>query len=85
LFTLYALWQQPQVRSWLLIGFGSHILMRLWSAVDFIPKALAFERAESVDEQAARAWSRRSKLRFPLDLVTCGSFLAALFAACRGV
>jgi hypothetical protein len=53
--------------------------MRLWSAFDFIPKALAFERTDpaEITESAARAWARRSLWRLPLDLVTCGAMLAA--------
>jgi hypothetical protein len=59
--------------------------MRLWSAVDFIPKARAFEKAEpgAVSEAAARAWTARSRLRLPLDLVTCGALLWALVLAAR--
>jgi hypothetical protein len=71
-------WSQPDVRYWLLVALCSHGVMRIWSAFDFIPKALAFERAESVDEQAARKWSRRSMLRLPLDLVTCFALLSVL-------
>lgn len=78
-------WSRPEVRSPLLLAFGSHAVMRIWSAFDFIPKALAFERAtpESITEGAARAWTRRSIGRFPLDLVTCGAMLAAFAAAAR--
>jgi len=57
-------------------------IMRIWSAFDFIPKALAFERAEAgpATEAAARKWSRRSMLRLPLDLLSCYAMLQA-FAA----
>ena len=78
-------WSQPAVRSCLLVALASHALMRIWSGFDFIPKALAFERAEpgSVSEAAARAWTRRSRLRLPLDLITCGAMLWALVTAAR--
>jgi hypothetical protein len=78
-------WSQPAVRSCLLVALASHALMRIWSGFDFIPKALAFERAEpgSVSEAAARAWIRRSRLRLPLDLITCGAMLWALVTAAR--
>ena len=75
--SLVLAWSDRDLRFWLLMAFDSHVTMRVWSAFDFIPKALAFERATTVDEVAARKWSRRSKLRFPLDLWTCGSLLAA--------
>jgi hypothetical protein len=74
---------QPAVRTCLLVALASHAIMRLWSAFDFIPKALAFEKAEpgTVSEAAARAWTARSRLRLPLDLVTCGALLWALILA----
>ena len=80
-------WSQPAVRTWLLVALASHGVMRLWSAVDFIPKALAFEKAEpgTVSEAAARRWTTRSRFRLPLDLVTSGSLLWALVLAARTV
>jgi hypothetical protein len=81
--SLVSSWSQNGVRSWLLVALASHAVMRIWSAFDFIPKALAFERAEAISEGAARAWTRRSLWRLPLDLVTCGAMLAAFAAAVR--
>src|SRR5919106_1683663 len=81
--SLIAAWSQAEVRMWLLVALASHAAMRIWSAFDFIPKALAFERAEAVSESAARAWTRRSRWRLPLDLLTCGAMLAAFAAALR--
>lgn len=77
-------WNNLDLRFWLLMALGSHAAMRIWSAVDFIPKALAFEKAAAVDQVAARKWSRRSRFRFPLDLWTCVSLLAALRVVCHG-
>ena len=56
---LVSAWSQPAVRTCLLVALASHAVMRLWSAVDFIPKALAFEKSEpgAVSEAAARAWT----------------------------
>jgi hypothetical protein len=83
--SLIAAWSQPDVRSWLWVGFASHAGMRIWSAFDFIPKALAFERANPtmIEEEAALRWTRRSRWRMPLDLVTCGAMLMAFAAAAR--
>ena len=82
---LVVTWSQAPTRTALLIGFASHAAMRIWSAFDFIPKALAFERADpgTIAETAARRWSRRSRGRLPLELVTCGSMLSALVTAAR--
>ena len=78
-------WPLPEMRLWLLVGLVSHAAMRIWSAFDFIPKALAFERTDpaSLTEEAARRWVRRSLWRLPLDVVTCAAMLAAFAAAAR--
>jgi hypothetical protein len=83
--SLVVTWSTPEVRFLLLIALASHAAMRLWSAFDFIPRALAFEKADpaTVTEAAARRWTRRSLFRLPLDLITCGAMLAALIAAAR--
>ena len=80
--SLVAAWPHGEARKWLLVALASHAVMRIWSAFDFIPKALAFERTDpaTITEAAARAWVRRSLWRLPLDLVTCVAMLAA-FAA----
>jgi hypothetical protein len=78
--TLVVAWSDADVRIALLVALGSHAVMRVWSLVDFIPKAVAFEKADPamVDEAAAVRWTRRSLLRLPLDLITCAAMLAAL-------
>jgi hypothetical protein len=82
---LVSAWSIVDVRNWLLAALASHVTMRLWSAVDFIPKALAFERADAatINQRAARRWTRRSRLRLPLDVVTCATTLLALTSAAR--
>jgi hypothetical protein len=82
---LVVTWSQPEIRIWLLIGLASHPTMRIWPAFDFIPKALAFERADPVmiAESTARNWTRRSLWRLPLDVVPCVATLAAFAEAAR--
>jgi hypothetical protein len=77
--TVVVAWGDAEVRTALLVAFVSHAVMRVWSLVDFVPKALAFEKADpaTVDEASAVRWTRRSLLRMPLDLVTCAAMLAA--------
>ena len=84
---LVSAWSFTEIRWWLWVALGSHVLMRLWSALDFIPKALAFERAEPgvITEASARKWSRRRMLRMPLDLVTVGAMLTAFVTVIRGM
>lgn len=82
LVTLYLGWANESVRKALLLALAAHVTMRVWSAFDMIPKAIAFEKAETVDEAAARDWTRRSLMRFPLALLTSLAALAAFGAAC---
>jgi hypothetical protein len=81
--TLVAAWRDADVRVALLVALGSHAVMRVWSLADFVPQAVAFEKADpaTVDERSAVRWTRRSLLRLPLDVVTCGAMLAALAGA----
>jgi hypothetical protein len=80
---LVASWSHPHVHTALLVAAASHAVMRIWSFLDFIPKAAAFEKADpaTIDRDAAVRWSRRSLLRLPLDVVTCAATLIALVAA----
>jgi hypothetical protein len=81
--TLVAAWGDADVRIALLVALVSHAVMRVWSLVDFVPEAVAFEKADParVDVAAAVRWTRRSLLRLPLDLITCAAMLAALAIA----
>lgn len=83
--SLIVAWSAPEVRFWLLVALASHGAMRIWSAFDFIPKALAFEQTmpESFDQDAAHRWTRRSLMRLPFDLVVSGAMLAAVVAVAR--
>ncbi|WP_029117454.1 hypothetical protein [Mycobacterium sp. URHB0044] len=80
---LVVTWGQPEVRTALLVALAGHLVMRVWSLVDFVPKAVVFEKTDpAVIERAdAVRWTRRSLLRLPLDAVTCVATLAALVAA----
>ena len=80
LLSLILTWDHFNVRAALLVALASHVVMRVWSLVDVVPKAVAFEKADpaKVDEAAAVAWTRRSLARLPLNLVTAAATLAAL-------
>jgi hypothetical protein len=81
--SLIVAWHDVDVRLALLVALVSHTVMRVWSLIDFVPKALAFEKADPVriDEAQAVRWTRRSLLRLPLDVVTCAAMLVALAVA----
>ena len=78
-------WREAPLRTALLTALASHAVMRLWSAFDFIPKALAFEKADvaAITPAAARRWSRRSLWRLPLDLMTCCALFVAVVHSAR--
>jgi hypothetical protein len=78
--TVVVAWGDADVRIALLVALVSHAVTRVWSLVDFVPKAVAFEKADpaTVDEASAVRWTRRSLMRLPLDLITCAAMLAAL-------
>ena len=82
---LVAAWPAPAVRGWLWVALISHAVARVWSLLDFIPKALAFERADprSIAEASARKWTHRSVFRLPLELVSCGATIAAFARLAR--
>jgi hypothetical protein len=79
-------WDRTDVRVALLVALASHAVMRVWTLVEFVPKAVAFENADpaDVDGAAAVRWTRRSLLRLPLDLIACAAMLTALVAAGSG-
>jgi len=79
--SLVSAWSDEDVRFWLLLALTSHAIMRIWSVIYFIPNALRFERESEVTESAARTWTQRSRLRLPLDIVTCAAMLTALVVA----
>ncbi|KUI28453.1 hypothetical protein AU195_07370 [Mycobacterium sp. IS-1496] len=73
--SLIAAWTDPTVRTALLVAVAGHAAARVWSLLDSPPAATD---PAGVDEAAAVAWTRRSLLRLPLDLISCASLLIAL-------
>jgi len=76
-------WGHADVRTPILVAMASHVVMRVWSLIDLIPKAVAFEKTDPavIERAAAVRWTRRSLLRLPLDVLTCVAALVALLAA----
>jgi hypothetical protein len=81
IFCLIQAWNSPNVRVWLLLALASHAAARTWSAFDFIPKALAFERATAVNQASAKGWTQRSRFRLPIALLTLIFLIRAVVAA----
>lgn len=85
LVTFVMAWSSDSISEWLWVALASHLSMRLWSALHFIPQALAFERADllTLDREALRRWTRLSRWRLALDLLTCSSMLTALVTSAK--
>lgn len=81
--SLVLAWDTPGIRAALLVALASHVVLRIWSAVDLTPKSVVFEEANPVDVDEAHAvwWTRRSLLRLPLQVLTCAAMLSALALA----
>ena len=81
--SLVLTWRQPAVRRVLALGLASYVIMRVWSALFFIPEMLAFQQipttSPSSPELDARvaSWTFWSWFREPLDII---SFVCALLA-----
>lgn len=79
--------KQRKTRALLFWGFASYLVMRTWSFAYFIPEMIAFQK---IDVSAAldpswvervERWTTLTWWRMPLDLLSAGSFIAALRAA----
>jgi hypothetical protein len=76
-------WRDTTVRRLLLVALGSYIVMRVWSALFFIPEMLAFQKVPLDSAPSAELSARVSRWTFwtwfrePLDII---SFLCSLLA-----
>jgi len=81
-------WRERAVRRMLLVGVASYVLMRLWSALYFIPEMLAFQGMRLDNPPSAdvlsrvHRWTSLTWWREPLDVL---SFLCAMLASIRHV
>lgn len=89
LLSLVLTWGNPTVRRYLLIAVASYVVMRVWSAVFFIPEMLAFQKvpldSAPSPELLARVsrWTFWSWFREPLDIISFLFSLLALYALRR--
>jgi hypothetical protein len=83
--SLYLGWRDVTVRSLLLIGVASYVVMRVWSFVFFIREMLAFQKipldSAPTAELSARVaqWTFWTWFREPLDILSLLCFLLALY------
>jgi hypothetical protein len=83
--SLILTWKERRVRNLLLIGLGSYIIMRVWSALFFIREMLEFQKIPLDSAPSAElsgrvaSWTFWSVFREPLDIITFLCFLLALY------
>jgi hypothetical protein len=85
IWALVATWRDVPVRSALLIGTGSYVVMRVWSGIYFIREMLAFQKVPvdapptaALSARVAR-WTFWTWFREPLDVISLLSSLFALY------
>ena len=66
---LWATWREAALRKRVAWALGLHLAMRTWSFAYFIPAALRFESATTVDPEQVRTRVLMSPLRTALTLV----------------
>lgn len=85
LLSILLTWKEIKVRRLLLIGLGSYIVMRVWSALYFIPEMLKFQKVPLDSPPSAELsakvtnWTFWTWFREPLDIISFLCFLLALF------
>lgn len=83
--SLFKTRKDVKVRRLLLVGGGSYVAMRGWSALFFIPEMLEFQKvpldSPPSAELSARvaSWTSWTWLREPLDIISFLCFLLALY------
>ena len=83
-------WKFPERRDLIIAALASYIIMRLWSALYFIPEMLRFQKipleGEASAELLARVsrWTMLTWFREPLDLITQFCLLIALARTISG-
>lgn len=73
LVAIMAFWPHREVRRWVLLAGAAYLVMRGWTALYFVPEALAFEKLPRLtpeDLARAKKWVRLSALRSLLLLLS---------------
>src|ERR1700722_14136781 len=80
-------WSAAAARPWIVVALAAHFTARTWSFAYFIPRALRFEKMGDLSEEQvrlARRWTRLSRCRPVLELVSILSLGAAVLFLGRG-
>jgi hypothetical protein len=86
LVSAWAAWGETSARPWMLAALFAHFVARVWSFAYFIPRALRFEKMGDLSEEQlrlARRWTRLSRLRPVIELVSILSLGAAVLVLGR--
>jgi|HubBroStandDraft_5_1064220.scaffolds.fasta_scaffold303408_2 hypothetical protein len=87
LVSAWTAWSEAAARPWIVVALSAHFVARAWSLAYFIPRALRFEKMGDLSEEQvrlARRWTRLSRCRPLLELVSIASLGALVFHLGRG-
>ena len=87
LLSTWTAWGEASARPWMVSALISHFAARIWSFAYFIPRALLFEKMGDLSEDQvllARRWTRLSRLRPVIEVVSILSLGAAVLVLGRG-
>jgi hypothetical protein len=81
-------WGEASARLWMVLALSAHFAARVWSFTYFIPRALRFEKmGDDLSEdqvRLARRWTRLSRLRPVIEVVSILSLGAVVLVLSRG-
>jgi hypothetical protein len=87
LVSVWTAWGEASARPWMVAALCSHLVARIWSFAYFIPRALRFEKMGDLSEdqvRLARRWTRLSRLRPVIEVVSILSLGAAVLVLGHG-
>ena len=87
LVSAWTVWGDASARPWMVSALSAHFAARVWSFAYFIPRALRFETMGNLSEdelRLARRWTRLSRLRPMIEVVSILSLGATVLVLSRG-
>src|ERR1700722_12548745 len=87
LVSAWTAWSGVAARPWIVAALAAHFVARAWSFAYFIHRALRFEKMGDLSEEQVRLaqrWTRLSRCRPVLELVSIFSLGAAVLFLGRG-
>jgi hypothetical protein len=77
---LWLCWSDAAARPWVIGALVVHLAQRAWAFAYFIPRAVGFEKADTVPEDAAVKWTRLSRWRILCGVAALAMLVEAMAA-----